>query len=628
MSKKHAALAILPLAIIGLINNAKNTKIEQQQHFNHIRDQLGYSSTSSVSVHRDTSRPARRGDSSHSESHVGHYDGTPRCLKARTDTVPKSLYHKLPKPYINLGFPKMGTSSLHAYFECGGLVSTHFRCGKGSKKCGVCTRESIEAGLPPLSQCGQADMYAQIDDGAYFPQIELLEEFVHGHPDATFFLTFRSMEKWYHSISHWPPRKNGPHMDDRFKKLNITGSPSLENKSNEEEFSDWYCKHVTRVRDIVAQNPTHSLVEVDIEDPDIGQQMEDIFGIGKSCWGHTNVNANIHPEVNESDVVLSKAFRQKDSRTIEHDEDREEISEDESEKGLRSVTTEELYSDHKAHDDYLNQACFKARNDTIPLSLYQKLPKPYINLGFPKMGTSSLHAYFECGGKVSAHLKCGRWRSGCTACSECMRASAEAGLPPLAKCCEADMYAQIDNGAYFPQIELLEEFVHGHPDATFFLTFRSIEKWYHSIQNWPPRKNGPHMDDRFKKLNITGSPPIETKSNLKEFGDWYCNHVNKVRRLVAENPSHTLVEVDIEDPNMGQRMQDVFGIKRDCWGHANANAIIHPELNFSRCRQKVRKEGRNNKVVREQHASTSNIAIPAKIRCSYHSVPVSNFAQQ
>ncbi|KAL9179539.1 hypothetical protein ACHAXT_008829 [Thalassiosira profunda] len=240
---------------------------------------------------------------------VSNVGASPRaCLRARNDTVPISLYGKLPKPYVNLGFPKMGTSSLHAYFSCGGLVSTHYKCGRGSKKCGVCTRESVEAGSPPLAQCGAADVYAQMDDGMYFPQIELLEEFVRGHPEATFFLTFRNMSKWYHSISHWPPRKNGPHMDERFKKLNITGSPTRATKSNPQEFEDWYCSHVKRVRDIVARNPSHTLVEVDIEDPEIGQRMEDTFGIRKSCWGHANVNINIHADVNASEVGVSKHF--------------------------------------------------------------------------------------------------------------------------------------------------------------------------------------------------------------------------------------------------------------------------------------------------------------------------------
>lgn len=30
------------------------------------------------------------------------------CLTARKDTVPPAMFGKLPRPYVNLGFPKMG----------------------------------------------------------------------------------------------------------------------------------------------------------------------------------------------------------------------------------------------------------------------------------------------------------------------------------------------------------------------------------------------------------------------------------------------------------------------------------------------------------------------------------------
>jgi len=468
-------------------------------------------------------------------------------------------------------------------------------------------KESVQAGLPPLALCGEADMYAQIDDALYFPQIELLDEIVHGYPNATFFLTFRSMEKWYHSITHWPPRKNGPYMRDRMIKFNITGSPTcgdgIEYNYRDcngkdipaiEEFSDWYCNHVQRVRDVVSRNPSHTLVEVDIEDLEIGQRMEDTFGIEKSCWGHVNANANIHPELNQSEVIISK-FQQKQQRkekmnaTIaddqgEDDDEQEEDtndSDEEDDDGLEAFdeadddyATSEDTKDSKEDEDvasFFNQKCLKARRDTV--MEFNNLPKPYINLGFPKMGTSSLHSFFKCGGLTSTHYSCGKKSE---KCSLCTKHSVEAGLPPLALCGEADMYAQLDNGQYFPQIELLEEFIHGHPNATFFLTFRSMEKWYQSLRNWPPRQHGPHMNNRFRKLNITGLPAGQGK-NLEELSDWYCKHVERVRGLVARHPSHTLVEVDIEDPDVGQRMEDMFGIEKSCWGHKNANAIMMTE---------------------------------------------------
>lgn len=241
------------------------------------------------------------------------HDSTDRdCLKARNDSVPLPLHRHLPKPYINLGFPKMGTSSIHHYFQCGGLDSAHFQCGQGfDNKCADCTRESIRAGLPPLARCGNADAYAQLDDGRYFPQIELLEDLVRGHPRATFLLVFRNMSHWYHSIAHWPPRPRGPHKDEQFKMFNITGSPSNEGVSHQQEFDDWYCRHVQRVRRAVARHPSHALVELDIEHAELGKHMEDMFGIDQSCWGHRNVNAHIHPELNHSKVIFSRHTRPK-----------------------------------------------------------------------------------------------------------------------------------------------------------------------------------------------------------------------------------------------------------------------------------------------------------------------------
>ena len=146
-----------------------------------------------------------------------------------------------------------------------------------------------------------------MDDGIYFPQIELLDEIVAAYPKATLFLTFRSVEKWYNSMKNWPPRKRGPHMVDKLRKENITGFPSGVGE-NIDEFGDWYCKHVERVRDIVARNPSIALVEVDIEDPSIAKRMSKIFEIDESCWGHSNVNPISNPDLDLSGVQLSRKF--------------------------------------------------------------------------------------------------------------------------------------------------------------------------------------------------------------------------------------------------------------------------------------------------------------------------------
>ena len=83
------------------------------------------------------------------------------CFKARKNTIPASLYNNLPKPYLNLGLPKMGTTSLHKFFTCGGLSSTHYYChpnptpklgkkGLRNAKCSTMMEKASLARLPPL----------------------------------------------------------------------------------------------------------------------------------------------------------------------------------------------------------------------------------------------------------------------------------------------------------------------------------------------------------------------------------------------------------------------------------------------------------------------------------------------
>ena len=193
---------------------------------------------------------------------------------------------------INLGMPKMGTNSLHSYFGCGGYKSVHNGCGKG-RPCGKCILAAIHANLPPLSMCNMTDFdsFTQIDKGPEnLVQVNYLNEIVSGVPKATFILTFRNMTSWYKSLTNWylPRRGKENNMRKRFERANITGLPEGVGR-NVSEFSRFYCDHVKRVREEVAKYPgRHELIEIDIEDPAVGWQMEEAFGIDRMCWGKQN----------------------------------------------------------------------------------------------------------------------------------------------------------------------------------------------------------------------------------------------------------------------------------------------------------------------------------------------------
>ena len=232
---------------------------------------------------------------------------TPSCFRARESNTSISLLDSL--PLINLGFPKMGTSSIHSFFGCAGLRSVHYRCNK-DQSCAECVKESVSAGDPPLEKCGRSDVYSQLDGKSdplrsafsheYFPQIEHLESLVRDYQNATFLLTFRSMSKWYHSITNWPPVKTPTKLDFRLRFSNIKNFPSGRGR-NQTEFEEWFCDHVKRVREVV---PPERLVEIDIESKSTGSRLGDIFDLDPNCWSQANVNFNVH---NSSELANSTA---------------------------------------------------------------------------------------------------------------------------------------------------------------------------------------------------------------------------------------------------------------------------------------------------------------------------------
>mmetsp|Transcript_13661 Transcript_13661/g.29008 ORF Transcript_13661/g.29008 Transcript_13661/m.29008 type:complete len:393 (+) Transcript_13661:181-1359(+) len=268
-----------------------------------------------------------------------------------------------------------------------------------------------------------------------------------------------------------------------------------------------------------------------------------------------------------------------------------------SEEGTKRISKRNIED-----EEFLKRDCFRARNTTVPRDMYGKLPRPYINLGFPKMGTTSLHGFFGCGGYRSVHYRC----NVTTSCGDCLKEQASRyynahgddhsntnddirninrdNPPPLTlrTCGHSDMYAQIDNGMYFPQIELLPDLLNSLPNATFFITFRSMHMWWKSLKAWPPSEPIRKMNNILRNINITGLPEGKGR-DLREMSEWFCWHVERVRDLLDNSGGNGdrnqyLVEVDIEEEGVGRYMQDLFRIHKNCWGHANANVLLHPEL--------------------------------------------------
>lgn len=205
-------------------------------------------------------------------------------------------------PVFVVGMPKAGTSTIAAYFECGGVKTSHYVCARG-QHCGKCVERNVRAGAPPLSNCGDYDVYAQLDysgipggaiegvaavgpgsnTSCYFPQVEALDALSAQFPSATFVLNHRrAIEDWISSVGHWRGLRA------RLAGCEISGLPR--GAAGDEELKAFVAHNVARVRAFVRKHPSHRLVEVYIDDEDAGSAMEKSFSISASCWRHANAN--------------------------------------------------------------------------------------------------------------------------------------------------------------------------------------------------------------------------------------------------------------------------------------------------------------------------------------------------
>lgn len=250
-----------------------------------------------------------------------------------------------------------------------------------------------------------------------------------------------------------------------------------------------------------------------------------------------------------------------------------------------------------------NQSCFRPLPFDIArhLSLYnlQTLPKPWIHIGMPKTGTTTLEKFWKCGlnkrrgddyvshstCKVSSEelrLKAFGGRgvpknpdrrcpsnkvAPCEFCGKCMGKANNLSMPLLSSCGSYQAWAQLDTSesCYYPQWNYVHRIHEEEPRATLIFMFRDVDKWVNSVLNF--RKGSMIQNlERCEPMNWQG------RMSLKE---WFCRIVNFSRRFAMDYPSHTYIEIDLDDPDSSRLAAEAFGIEESCWGMHNVNTFIH-----------------------------------------------------
>ena len=234
--------------------------------------------------------------------------------------TPSNPFH-LHFPVLNMGMPKTGSTTLASFFECVGLNGTHQEItnGRGEREFeGLCMRDAVQVGLPPIETCSSGHQYMmQLDadwplgygasrkakygpytsterDECFFPQLSLLEEFHQEVPQATFVMNFRPIKDWVKSMKKW----SKPPLMERFRQCHFPNLPrgvprDLDNETEVMKAMEHFmCSHVLHVRQFVEDHPSHALVELDLYDTDTATAvMSSLFPAkttNETCWGHAN----------------------------------------------------------------------------------------------------------------------------------------------------------------------------------------------------------------------------------------------------------------------------------------------------------------------------------------------------
>jgi hypothetical protein len=254
-------------------------------------------------------------------------DYTPRF------TAPDNL--KLPKPIINVGFPKAGTTTIFKFFHCNGLKAQHWYCCENQTHPGAtqqkklmsrCILDNLVSNRSMFHECGDFDVYTEIngprmfkdmdfrvllDDGQLeskqrsrfrpriiLPQHHYLDEIHANFPNATFILNLRPVDAWVDSVLKWPTTLKQEIPNEFYQqqfRRNFSQFPDHIPKPRHTKNLGPLLHHIFEhhndfVRDFVKRHPSHTLIEVDITNNTTGQILADAFGVNETCWGHFNEN--------------------------------------------------------------------------------------------------------------------------------------------------------------------------------------------------------------------------------------------------------------------------------------------------------------------------------------------------
>jgi hypothetical protein len=199
---------------------------------------------------------------------------------------------------VNLGMPKMGSTSLFHFFLCSNITANHWRTESSDLTAvvliGECMRDTYENNNNNKSGTASkhqdliqactfgAQALTQIDvalspERCVLPQIQYIQQLLLANDGKTMFiLPFRPVDDWLASLYH-QVRPDGSRLYDRLQHCLPDGQHNL---------ADVWCDHVTTIRQLV---PPDRLLELDLTDHAwTATMLSQFYHTNATCWTQSN----------------------------------------------------------------------------------------------------------------------------------------------------------------------------------------------------------------------------------------------------------------------------------------------------------------------------------------------------
>ena len=216
----------------------------------------------------------------------------PLDWKQPAQSAPEAIHGTILRgPIFLMSLPKSGTSSVHSFFRCGKMKSSHGYAKLVPKKIvrvGPRWAKNVATGRPLLEGLETGNYTVWTDEGipdpnefakCFYPSFDALDNIAQFYPYATIMMVVREKRSWLASAKKWD---NG-----RLLKRMKKNCKDFPNKgATDDDWLSFYDNHTAHVRRFSEHHPTLTYLELPLESS--AAIMEESTGVSASCWKHCN----------------------------------------------------------------------------------------------------------------------------------------------------------------------------------------------------------------------------------------------------------------------------------------------------------------------------------------------------